>query len=289
MSSASRRGIFLGKRVAGPIANDAEWVAGIRIKIERAVEHIDYLSSKIRAFLDGEPKPFVLVTHRDEERGLSSLVASEVSNPDPRLGSIAADAIHNLRTALEIMWKSSIEPSAGRGSDFPFCDGSKPFESRQKGPESRRLHAAMCAVGDIYENKGRMKQLHMLMLADDSDKHRAIMSAVAANRYFAKSKRIPGGVELDFGTRSEPICPITKGTPFLGPLPHAEFDREMDMEPYFPTCVSFTNVLGFDGERLLDGQDMEVSIYGWHRVVLDTVDAFRDRGLLGAHWPPPAP
>jgi len=55
--------------------------------------------------------------------------------PPLRLGAIAGDAIHNLRSALDILWRHAMYPKGGRSGrkdPFPFLASAEMYEARLK-------------------------------------------------------------------------------------------------------------------------------------------------------------
>jgi hypothetical protein len=56
--------------------------------------------------------------------------------PPARWGAIAGDAIHNLRAALDIMWRLAMYPRGGgqadRRTEFRIYDTEKEFEASQR-------------------------------------------------------------------------------------------------------------------------------------------------------------
>src|SRR4051812_45511039 len=74
---------------------------GPKLKIERAERHIAELQAAIDAFLGRDPYPYVIKD--DAERGTRSVIMEVRERVPDELGPIVGDAIHNLRSALDIM------------------------------------------------------------------------------------------------------------------------------------------------------------------------------------------
>ena len=74
------------------------WAARSRVKIERAQKHISDLDAAAKAFLDSRPYDFTI--DNNYEAGGFAATFRATREPPLELGTIAGDAIHNLRGAL---------------------------------------------------------------------------------------------------------------------------------------------------------------------------------------------
>src|SRR5690348_9159062 len=93
---------------------------GPKLKVERAERHIRDLQAAIDAFLARDPYPYVVKD--DVERGTRSVAMVVRELVPDELGLIAGDAIHNLRSALDIMLCdiAAAHGDASRSIRFPF-------------------------------------------------------------------------------------------------------------------------------------------------------------------------
>ena len=74
---------------------------GVELKLQRAEEHIAYLDAEIQSFLGSNPYGAYRTV---EDEGLEHVIWwSRYAEPPARLGLIAGDAIHNLRSSLDHM------------------------------------------------------------------------------------------------------------------------------------------------------------------------------------------
>jgi hypothetical protein len=70
-----------------------------RLKLDRAVEHIDAVEVFVDQWLAGSD--YIIVTATDSKTGLTTARAQVKAGPPARLGVLAGDAVQNMRTALD--------------------------------------------------------------------------------------------------------------------------------------------------------------------------------------------
>jgi hypothetical protein len=70
-----------------------------RLKLEKAVEHIDAVEEFVEQWLAGND--YTIVSETDSESGLTTARARVKAAPPARLGVLAGDAVQNMRTALD--------------------------------------------------------------------------------------------------------------------------------------------------------------------------------------------
>src|SRR5579864_4992836 len=81
-------------------------IHGIRLKIERAKEHIRDLDAAIKRFVQEQPYTLGAKPHRIPEIEHTTLYVAEVKPIPDCISLIVGDAIHNLRSALDhLMWQ----------------------------------------------------------------------------------------------------------------------------------------------------------------------------------------
>ena len=150
-----------------------------RLKIERAKEHIKNFLSRIVEF--GHSNGHSVLVHCKTNTGYDALeiVSSKAIPPD--LMCIAGDAIHNLRSALDVAMSEIEFVATGKRTDdvlFPVYKRrdylEKAVESRLKGKAPKRVIDYIVDSIQPYEtgNGAAIWQLHRL---DIEDKHRLII------------------------------------------------------------------------------------------------------------------
>ncbi len=157
----------------------------IRVKIERAKEHIQNFDSAKRIFL--ESNPYVVASRYLPDFGEQGQtvyhLAKAVAIPE-RLSLIAGDAIHNLRCALDYLAYQLAEASSPGGFDenksfFPISDGLDNYEARLRGDLKSILRQEVIdtlrTLQPYKGGKGHGNTLWCLHRLDILDKHRLLI------------------------------------------------------------------------------------------------------------------
>jgi hypothetical protein len=152
---------------------------GLRVKIERAKEHIGNLAAEIQAFWDSGP--YEIVTDDDSEPEHIVYRVLLKGQPAPRLGAIAGDAVHNLRASLDLLiWQLVL--ANGKTPDPDFAKFRIFKHPNEVGPGLGKIEGLPeSAVDRIkafrpYESGNHLLyQLHRL---DIADKHHVLLPAV---------------------------------------------------------------------------------------------------------------
>jgi hypothetical protein len=223
--------------------------AAPKLKIERAERHIIDLETTIEAFRRRDPNPVTI--EDDHERGVRRLNI-EIREVVPyEIGLIVGDAVHNLRSALDIMIcdVAALFGDDSRKARFPFAEEADALESVFR-PEVKKLPADILAMIKALKpyKKGGDKKLRGLHDLDVLDKHQVIIttadrviidhSEVGKLTLLIRYRRLAGAKEvLTFpldgivNENPEPMIQITFGYrhPFQG-------------EPLLPTLVQLADL-----------------------------------------------
>src|ERR1017187_1456422 len=78
-----------------------ERLALIRIKIERAKEHIDNLKPEVDAFRFSLTQPDVIGSKSNPQTGESTFYVIDLPKAPATLSTLSGDALHNLRSSLD--------------------------------------------------------------------------------------------------------------------------------------------------------------------------------------------
>jgi hypothetical protein len=225
-----------------------DWASSGRVKIDRAKEHISNLEAEDRAFMEGGP--YEIVAQDNVDTGDRTWIVRIHRNPPIRWGAIAGDAIHNLRSALDILWRMVWYPSGGGQSNrkiqFPIYDSPEKYEaSRRRVKPSRKR--TMVLLDEIRPYKGGNEPLWLLDALDIEDKHRGLILIYstfmqmtidfppAARALFGKPGNLPPGPVTAYLT--EPLCPVKDGAELFR-VPAAQRNY-MDMNPKFSFTIAF--------------------------------------------------
>lgn len=109
----------------------------IRIKLDRAKEHLDALNTEIDRFATTNPYPLHVVSYKGTNQ-VRDIVW--LRKPPPRWSALAGDCVHNLRSALDhIVWSlSGGDGMAPTHTEFPiFKDENKYLDRTGKGDPAR--------------------------------------------------------------------------------------------------------------------------------------------------------
>jgi len=150
-----------------------------RLKIERANKHITELDNAVREFL--KPHPYGVRLEKDPESGNSLLQYGWTETvPAEQFALIIGDAVHNLRTALDLAWVDTIQKIFGsaKHAKFPVCETVAKLESDlSKGRKIRDTCFALydLMVSEIKPYEGGNDAIWALHRLDILDKHRLLI------------------------------------------------------------------------------------------------------------------
>jgi hypothetical protein len=109
----------------------------IRVKLDRAKEHLDALNADLQQFATEEPHPLHVVI---PDRAYTVQDVVWMRDPPARWGALVGDCVHNLRSALDhIVWAlSGGNRYAPQHAEFPIFENPfKFFERTKKGEPAR--------------------------------------------------------------------------------------------------------------------------------------------------------
>lgn len=188
----------------------SNWSASGQVKIERAKEHVGNLETEIKSFLDRDP--YVIVTEEDLQARLMLYRSRIRAGPPLRFGAIAGDALHNLRSALDILWRRTWYPDGGGDTDkrneFPIFDSADALKARyprHRVVESRKK-SAVKLLYTIEPYRGGNELLWMLHETNNADKHRLLIPVFARVQSLVSDPikvKSPSGRTLRVETRIE--------------------------------------------------------------------------------------
>lgn len=151
-----------------------------RLKLGRAREHLKALDAEVSTFLDSEP--YIYRAAYNHEVGQHPIQVRKLADPPLRLGIIAGDAAHCLRSCLDhiVYQLAALGPKgeAGRGerTQWPICETEKAW--------NKNVGEWLKGVPPIIRDKIQGAQPYKLRVEghaliplarlDDRDKHRVI-------------------------------------------------------------------------------------------------------------------
>lgn len=177
-----------------------------RLKLRRARHHIADLSKQIDAYLAREPFYLEIADARtDDGFPLSKKWVVRVREEVPvEFSAIIGDAIHNLRTALDVLACELVRVNGGndKGVHFPFADSATELPAMIKRWNMDRAKPTVVAlIVTTAPFKGGNEALRALHDLDIMDKHQAIIPTSDMTGV----PDIPGLDSLVTGYRAGPI------------------------------------------------------------------------------------
>lgn len=222
-------------------------LAGVRVKIERAKKHIADLRAAWDpiGYADTNSSPYRTYTDIDPKTR-EQIVRMAILDPlDPNLGAIAGDAVHNLRSALDLLMWQLVIAGGGTPNDetmFPIGRSKKNFETALAG----RIQGASANVRVLMESlkpyKGGNDALWRIHRIDIVDKHHVLIPTGIA----IEAVMVPDNVPFDGARRrmipnliSDPIFPLEDGAEILR-LPPSSTDPEVNVHAEAICEVAFS-------------------------------------------------
>jgi hypothetical protein len=175
-------------------------------KIARADEHIDNLEVEIRCFKKRDPYGFSI--HNEADTGDRVYRAIVRENPPLRWSTIAGDAVHNLRSALDLLvWQLVLanQRTPGNHTMFPIARSANDYETRG----TRQVEGISAPAKEVLDAlkpyEGGNDALWRLHRLDANDKHQLLAVVGAAYR----------GMIFDFSSFFDIVLDEEIETPYL--------------------------------------------------------------------------
>lgn len=170
------------------------------LKVERAEHHIRDLNEQIQAYL--ARKPFRLMTLGEPKFDRETHFIKEVVPIPPVLALIMGDAIHNLRSALDLLMFAMIGDKAPKPEEvqFPFAKRADTLEKIMKKRESQLAGEGVVAeIKKLEPYPGGNKWLGGLHSLDITDKHKLIIPAASSASMSSVefARMVPGSIGRD--------------------------------------------------------------------------------------------
>ena len=225
-----------------------ERLALIRIKIERAKEHIDDLKPVVDAFRFSLTQPDVIGSKSDPQTGELTFYIIDLPKAPATLSTISGDALHNLRSSLDHLAHQLVLVAGKKPTlrtSFPIFESATKYKAKSPGKVEGMRKDAIDAIDAIKPYKGGNDTLWLLNKLNNIDKHRLLI-AVGYSNYFRSitpSERAaiektfagshgrnvpfpyPDGTDL-FVPFKSPIFPLKTGDELLT-IPGSEVEEEL--------------------------------------------------------------
>lgn len=255
----------------------SERLKGPRAKVERAKEHVRDLEVEIGTFF--ESGPYEVGPDEESEPGKRLTKLTKAESPPCRLALIAGDVVHNLRSALDLLFWQLVEANEvtpTRQDSFPIHDTAQKFEAGGVPQvEGRISKDAIDVLRAIKPYKGGNDALWRLHRLDIADKHRTLYVVGSAFESMAlpmpifdwppeaveEMKRMEGGL---FYRPADRMFPLEKGDVLF-----------IDNEPAQPkTEMKFRFEVAFGQGEVVEGEPILDALNEIGGVTEQTVELF---------------
>ena len=178
----------------------------VRLKFNRAQEHLDNLAGEIASYLDREPYKLVYNVQPSDQH-LVLIEFHVVTKPDERLGIILGDYLHNLRSALDHLICRLVERTGGKvtqGTQFPIFDSPPKDRRGQRSPlringgVDPNVLALVESLQPYTRGEGALSHpLSILRHLSNADKHQLLHVVHAGLIGHGCRLHLPNGTVLD--------------------------------------------------------------------------------------------
>jgi len=252
----------------------SDWTASSRVKVERAKEHVRNLESEIQAFW--QRRPYEILTDDDPDPGNYIARVRAREQPPIRWGAVAGDAIHNLRSALDVLIHQLVTHATGKHPRaklaFPIYDTRHECEAAGFREIERASKTAVGIVKALKPYKLGNEPLWLIKHLDNVDKHRVLLVVGSAftNVRINLAAAFPDlwnllpGLWVGLKPQLDPeLCPLQDGAILF----RARRDH-MQMQP------QFTFEIAFGEDETVRGKPIVPTLHQFADVVDGIVDQF---------------
>jgi hypothetical protein len=167
---------------------------GPRLKLRRAERHIEDLAAKVDDYLSSE-KSFRLGEKSDPASGCTRTVVLG-EEPPYELPLIAGDAVHNLRSALDLLVWQLVLANDGTPSErdaFPIAKDSAAYVNRANEALAQVSDAARSQIDLLKPYDGGNDDLWHVHRLDIADKHRLLLVVARSLDSVTLTTTLPDG------------------------------------------------------------------------------------------------
>lgn len=189
---------------------------GARLKIERADTHIKDLDLVVQRFF--ERNPYQIFFHEDAS-GMQGPACRVSEVPPADWGLIIGDAVHNLRSALDVLANDLAKPERHGEARFPIFADQAGWAKAIKDMKRTTPDDVLAKLEALQPYNGGDRRLRDLHLLNIQDKHKVIIPALGVVAVYNVSGRQRGtGGTISVGEMS--ISPTEPGIYPLGLQTH---------------------------------------------------------------------
>jgi len=254
----------------------ADKLLSARLKIDRANKHISDLEAALVAFKNTNPA--AIRGDFDEKTRCYSYILERFDDIPVDVGLIAADALFNLRSALDHtamqLWIASGSTGSERNVMFPIFDSStKYFAERRRRIQGARpdIVKSLDTIEPYKGGKGEL--LWVLHSLNNTDKHRLLLTVgaghcgydiypiVARKLAAGRPGSIPSHASFEVNSKAWQ-CPLEAGAILHTTRPDEEFYEDM----------KFTFQIAFSEPGVLPRESMLKTLQDMSKLVANVID-----------------
>lgn len=267
--------------MALPVITAEKRLVSLRIKTERAKQHIRYLECEVRCFL--ATKPYVVGTKRDPQTRKPIYYLTEVRDTPLHLSATVGDVLHNLRSALDHLAYQLVEVGRDRpdeNTSFPIFNSATEYNSKKTGKIKGMRPDAIKAIDDIKPYQGGNDALWKLYRLNNIDKHRVLLVVGSAfrslnlgghlmRRFLEDIRQMwpdapPMAVPDLFFRPADRLFPLKTGDKLFSDLPDTKVNEQMQ----------FTFDIAFGEPQVVEGEPLIETLQSMANLVDDLIRSF---------------
>jgi hypothetical protein len=265
--------------------------SGVWIKVERAKEHISDLEALVERFDQAEP--YRVLSYCELDTGDLVYEVKVSDQPPLRWSAIVGDAIHNLRSSLDLMVCETIRAKGNmvkEGHGFPVFKSADKYAKAFKSGPPGQVQGAPKKVVDFIKAanpyKGANNPLWRLHQLDIVDKHKLLVPVGAAHKgtintlildrlFDALPAGYTGNFEEVLGPTEGIIMPQTRFPLEDGAqiyrVPARLFDDPVVQMHMYP---QFTFGIAFGEGEVVEGEPLVPTLHEFTRFIEGFIESF---------------
>lgn len=161
--------------------DSSKWAINGQVKVDRAREHVRALVEEIAAFHGRQP--YSLVAEDERTTGDRVIRMKIREYPPLRWGAIVGDAVHNLRSVLDLLVCQLVERAGvavGTQHAFPIHETERDFRERAPHQLKGLSPALTQRIASLRPYRDGNYHLYTLHRLDIIDKHRTLVPAFSS-------------------------------------------------------------------------------------------------------------
>lgn len=261
--------------------------SGVRVKVERAKEHIDYLGTLVRAFFRSEP--YKVVSYNEPDTGDLVYKAKVLAQPPLWWSAVVGDAIHNLRSSLDLLVCEMVRAEGNPVTEytgFPIFKSADAFKSGYLAKVKGAPKTALDLIKKAKPYKGGDEAFWRLHRLDITDKHNLLVPVGAAYQRaivdlgpvldslpdMSPELAFPAGVPLPIGILPDDRrFPLEDGAELHRVLARDRFRNPMAQPQHKP---QFASAVAFDEGEVVEGESLMPALLQLAQFVEGFVESF---------------